>query len=365
MRRACKVTLKFATARKRQAIRTLLQAYRAAVNFYIRSLWEARGKLEKETLARLPAAQTRLSARYKSQALKQALETVISTKKAAKELAMPCSRPWFRGSAVLDAKFVSVEEGRGTFNLVVRLSTLVRGRKITIPTRSTAVIDKWLAYPNAKLAQGCTLSEDSLVLWVETPNLPEKTEGSELGIDIGVHKLLSLSSGEHLGTAFKQLRDKIRRKQSRSKAKGRALRERDRYIRETINQLPWNEIKLLAVEELKNLKKGKSKKRNKNFRKAMAPWSYRQVIEAVKQKAQQHRVHVVSVPPAYTSQTCPCCGTVSKRNRKGEDFDCIHCKYHNDADTVGAINVLSKALQLVGSAASPAPTKDPTICLTI
>jgi hypothetical protein len=53
MRRACKVTLKFATAAKRRKIAALLEAYRAAVNFYIRSLWNEPGKLDAVTLHRL------------------------------------------------------------------------------------------------------------------------------------------------------------------------------------------------------------------------------------------------------------------------------------------------------------------------
>ena len=127
MRRACKVMLKFANARKRAAIVALLCRYRAAVNFYIRSLWETPGKLDAATLARLHV--TELSARYKSQALKQALEIVLATKKSAKALGKRAKCPVFRGSAILDAKFVSVEQGRGSFDLVVRLSSLIPGQR--------------------------------------------------------------------------------------------------------------------------------------------------------------------------------------------------------------------------------------------
>jgi hypothetical protein len=52
------------------------------VNFYIQTLWKERGALDATTLARLEA--TELSARYKSQALKQALDIVVATRKAAK-----------------------------------------------------------------------------------------------------------------------------------------------------------------------------------------------------------------------------------------------------------------------------------------
>lgn len=153
MRRAVKVSIEFATANKRRQVAALLEAYRGAVNFYIRSLWVTRGKLDKSTLARLQ--NTRFSARYKSQALKQAIEIVIATKKSAKELGIPASRPVFRGSAVLDSKFAKIEEGRGTFDLVVRLSTLHKGHRISVPTKKTAMFHKWANRPLAKLIQGC------------------------------------------------------------------------------------------------------------------------------------------------------------------------------------------------------------------
>jgi len=145
VRRAVKVTLKFLTAKKRGAIIALLSRYRSAVNFYIRSLWNEPGKLDAATLARLKT--TELSVRYKSQALKQALDVVISTRKAAKVLKKRVTCPVFSGAAVLDGKFVAVEDGKGSFDLVVRLSSLVKGQRITIPTRKTAVLNKWLAVP--------------------------------------------------------------------------------------------------------------------------------------------------------------------------------------------------------------------------
>jgi putative transposase len=49
------------------------------------------------------------------------------------------------------------------------------------------------------------------------------------------------------------------------------------------------------------------------------------------------------VPPHHTSQTCPCCGHVSKDNRQTQaQFRCVGCGYENHADVVGAINVLAR-----------------------
>lgn len=352
MRRACKLTLGFATDKKRRAINALMEAYRTAVNHYIRHLWHTPGKLDNDTLALLPNEHTRLSARYKSQALKQAMETVIFTKKAVKGTHKHCSMPIFKGSATLDAKFVTIEEGKGSFDLIIKLSCLEKGNRLILPTKKTAVLNKWLAKPLAKTIQGCSLTEDSITIWVDLPDLRPK-KGAALGVDIGVNKLLSLSDGSHLGTEFKALRDKIKRKKPKSKAKGRAIRERDNFIHNTINKLPWASLGFLAIEDLKGLKTGKQNNRGKQFRKALIPWTYCQVIGVLKQKAQENRVDLVAVAPAYTSQTCPLCEMVSRGNRKAEKFCCINCGYSHDADTVGAVNILIKAMRLVGSVESP------------
>ena len=350
MRRAVKVTLDFATRHKRQVISNLLEAYRGAVNFYIQSLWKTRGKLNADTLARLTT--TRLSERYKSQALKQALEIVVATKKSAKALRKAAGVPVFRGAAVLDAKFVSVESGQGSFDLIVRLSTLNKGARITIPTKRTAVINKWFALPLAKWLQGCALSERGIILWVDLPTLPIRTTGSNIGIDVGVNKLIATSDGQNArfyGTTFKTIRDKVKRRKSGSNGKRRAIRERDNFINRTINTLPWCSWKTIAVEDLKNVKKGKRPDRSKDFRKAMAPWTYRRVLTRLGQKAEENRVLICAVPPAYTSRICPACSTESKKNRVGEIFCCISCGYTADADFVGATNVLARTTSFLTS----------------
>ena len=355
MRRAFPVTLKFATARKRRAICALLQAYRAAINFYIAALWENPGKLNAETLARL--SDTRLSERYKSQALKQALEIVVSTKRSAKALGKRVSTPTFKGSATLDAKFVSVEAGRGIFDLVVRLSCLASGHRLTLPTKRTKPLNKWLSVPGAKLVQGASLSENQLVLWVDIPEQATKSQGKVLGIDIGVNKLVSDSDGNHYGTDFKSVRDKIRRRKPRSKARYQAFKERDNLINRSLNQLPWTDLMVVGVERLHDMKRGKRKGRGKTFRKAIAPWTYRQVLTRIEHKAQENRVRLVEVDPANTSRTCPTCSAARKENRRGEHFKCLSCGYMADADTVGALNVLARTLETLGSVESPRLTK--------
>jgi len=50
---------------------------------------------------------------------------------------------------------------------------------------------------------------------------------------------------------------------------------------------------------------------------------------------------LIAVPPHYTSQTCPCCGHVCAENRRAQAvFECVECGFEENADVVGALNVL-------------------------
>ncbi len=58
---------------------------------------------------------------------------------------------------------------------------------------------------------------------------------------------------------------------------------------------------------------------------------------------------VLLVVPAYnTSRECPSCGHTSAENRKTQAmFQCIECDYINNADMVGAINILERGQRLL------------------
>ena len=51
---------------------------------------------------------------------------------------------------------------------------------------------------------------------------------------------------------------------------------------------------------------------------------------------------VIAVNPRNTSRTCPCCKHIAKENRLTQArFECVLCGYSNNADLVGAINILA------------------------
>ena len=74
----------------------------------------------------------------------------------------------------------------------------------------------------------------------------------------------------------------------------------------------------------------------------------------------------IAVPAHHTSQTCPCCGHVAKENRQTQaKFLCVDCGHAENADVVGAINVLERGQRLLAcgedvSHARPARAKRAT-----
>lgn len=120
--RAIKVSFKALTTYKKKRIHGMIRAYRQTVNAYIRHFYShclnLKGspfKLDSATLALLPKGYMGLTERYKSQALKQALQilkSVDSSKKEQKAQHLTGQRqascPVFKGYPALSSKTVAI-----------------------------------------------------------------------------------------------------------------------------------------------------------------------------------------------------------------------------------------------------------------
>ena len=75
----------------------------------------------------------------------------------------------------------------------------------------------------------------------------------------------------------------------------------------------------------------------------MLRFSPHQLVSSLEWALLKHGGYVAKVDPAYTSQTCPSCGHCEKENRPTQaKYKCRQCGYTNNADVVGAINVLNR-----------------------
>lgn len=339
MKRAIRVSLKFATAKKLRRLDHLLRRLRKLTNRYINLIWTSGGGLDAATLNVVSSS---LGYRQRSDCLKYALEITASTRASAKALGKEPSKPVLKRSFKFSSLTATIKLGKGSFDYVLKISSLIPNKRIVLPFKSHKRLNHWLVRPGAKLLNGCVIKGEHAILWIHLPDEPVKREGGDLGIDIGYNKLLADSDGSMYGTRIKELCENIRRKKPGSHGKHRACCERDHYIRWAVKQLPWDRIKFIAVEQLKHLKRGKKPNRSKNFRKRLMPWSYRQVLTRIKQLADENRVRIVAVNPRDTSRECFVCKSVSAANRHGEKFQCTRCGHTADADTNGARNIIAR-----------------------
>lgn len=349
MRRTATVSLKFTTEAKKDQLATLTEEYQTIVQEYIDIAWQdSSTKLNKQSLALIQ--DSTLSERYKSNALRQALQTIINTKKSAKRLGKPVSKPIFNGTMILDAKFVKIHLDKANhFDGWIRLSTLSRGHRIWIPFKRTKPLNKRLdkdftLLNTIRLRQYHGNWYANLVLEKET--IVFKTEGQVIGIDAGTKKALSLSTGQHIGDNYRYYIDKIRRKQRKSKNYQQALIERDNYLRQELNKIDFSSIKTIYVEDLKNIQRNTKKERrlNKTTRKILSVWVQAKTFGWLNHKCEENCVLLSSVVARYTSQACSRCGHIEKSNRIGELFRCKKCSFTLDADHQASLNILSVGL---------------------
>ena len=103
---------------------------------------------------------------------------------------------------------------------------------------------------------------------------------------------------------------------------------------------------LVAYEDLKVRNMVKNRKLAKSI--SDASWSlFREWLEYF---AKVFGKVVVAVPPHYTSQNCSNCGTVVKKSLSVRTHCCPACKTVLDRDENAAINILMKALEILGDA---------------
>ena len=102
---------------------------------------------------------------------------------------------------------------------------------------------------------------------------------------------------------------------------------------------------LLVLEDLSGIRQSTEKVRI-NDRYISVSWSFYQLRTMIEYKAYADGIKVLLVNPEYTSQHCPKCGCIDKKNRnkKTHIFKCISCHFQSNDDRVAAMNLCSLGL---------------------
>ncbi|MDA8327401.1 MAG: transposase [Betaproteobacteria bacterium] len=196
-------------------------------------------------------------------------------------------------------------------------------------------------------------------------------QGEAVGIDMGVARFATLSDGTFVAplNSFKQHETRLRktqqamsRKQKFSnnwkKEKARVQRIHARignarrdFLHKTSTAISKNHamvcIEDLQVRNMSRSAAGTTEKPGKNVRaksglnKSILDQGWFEFRRQLDYKLAWRGGWLIAVPPQNTSRTCPCCGYVSAGNRQTQaQFECVKCGFEENADMVGAINVL-------------------------
>ena len=217
-------------------------------------------------------------------------------------------------------------------------------------------------------------------------------KSAEIGIDIGVVHAVALSDGRFFDLDTDRLKaieeriavlqrklslnlcarkkltekglaepfDKYKpgRKRRRLKERIQRLHRRMRCIRQDFQRKTAHtlaqEYGCVYAEDLKtkNMTKsakgtvenpGTKVKQKSGLNRAILRTGFYGLTEAIAWQLEKTGGILEKVNPAYTSCQCPSCGCCDKRNRPQQaEFHCIACGHRQNADTVGAVNVLRK-----------------------
>ena len=117
-------------------------------------------------------------------------------------------------------------------------------------------------------------------------------------------------------------------------------------IQNTVNKALYDILKqspaqVYALEDLSHRFTFEGKY-SRNVRNLLSKWVRGAIKDRFLFKAAKAGAQVVFVPAAYSSQHCPQCGYTAGENRRGDRFECKHCRHKAQADQNGALNLLHR-----------------------
>ena len=221
----------------------------------------------------------------------------------------------------------------------------------------------WVRYRNSRTIIG-TIKNVTVFLkcgkWyvsIQTEYEQEKPvhHGNDIGIDMGIVRFATLSNGQYFNpvNAFKTLKGKLAKLQRQLKRKTKGSSN----WKKLVAKIGKNHA-IVYVEDLKvgNMSKsakgtmekhGNRVKQKSGLNRAILDQAWYEFRRQLEYKLRWRGGQLILVAPQYTSQCCPACGHTEKANRTTQAlFACVQCGYTENADVVGAMNVLQRGRAL-------------------
>ncbi len=265
-----------------------------------------------------------------------------------------------------------------------------KGNKVRVPGIGWISFFKSRPFPDGFSIRSVTVRKkaDGFYLSVRlqddaVPNNPIIQQvRTAIGVDFGIKKLMSLSTGERIeNPRFYKLMERKRTRLNRAASRKVLGSHRRRKTYQRIGKLEqkvtnqredyqWKiarnlvkQFDLIVFEDLniqammarckpKQDESGKYLHNNQSAKsglnKAIADAAWGSLKQKVKILSERAGILVHEVNPKFSSQECSECGYVSPTNRDREKFICEECGHHADADVDAAKVILHRGLDELG-----------------
>ena len=170
-----------------------------------------------------------------------------------------------------------------------------------------------------------------------------QTPINTIGIDLGRNKMIVSNTGQMESThstskSIKEILELVMRRKQGSRSFNKTLKYLHNQVNFSINNINWNKISYLSIENLSNIKRYKKWGKKNQF------WPIGYIGEKLNQLSQEYGVRIIEIMSAYTSQECNVCGFIHKNNRNAEKFKCMNCSYEIDADYNASVNIYNRGI---------------------
>lgn len=190
-----------------------------------------------------------------------------------------------------------------------------------------------------------------------------KSDGNVMGIDLGI-KCPAVSyccdgsvkfygngrKNKYMRRHYAYLRKKLQSSRKIKTVKRindkeqRIMRDLDHKLsHDIVETAATHNVKMIKLEQLQNIRSTTRKSRKNNH--SLHTWSFYRLAQFIEYKAKLAGISVEYVNPAYTSQTCPVCGSV--HHAKDRHYTC-ECGFHIHRDLLGAMNICNST-EFVGN----------------
>ena len=353
--RSTKCSLKFATAKKKNDLLTILSEYLKVVNIFIDYFWLNPEKATKGELLKpivdLPQ-DTWLSARLRKVAAREAIDMINASKQRWKEKAV---KPIHKGnrmyvSCTIADLVPTKNNGYKTedslrFDAWLHIASVGNKMIMDLPIKYHKHFNK---YNNiGKRLNSYIITKNYVQFSFEIVTETKKEGKHCIGIDTGINALASLNNGNQYGKDIKGCIERVKRCKQKSKGYYVAKRALKQRIDETAKEILVKENPdLIVVEQLKNMGyKSKLKARlSKSIRASIGTWNWKYWLKRLEMQCELNRVSFRTVSPYHTSTTCPACGQTNRGNRNGKKFLCLNCGHGDNADVNAGKNILNRFL---------------------